>query len=102
MDENLRERIAIFRYGVISELASRPLAPGDKETLLAEIAQKEWDIPGTHRRLIARSTARDWVEAYQRYGFDGLKPSQRSDRGTSRSLSDEVQELLVQLREERP
>lgn len=30
MDETLREVIALFRYGVISELVSRPLAPGEK------------------------------------------------------------------------
>ena len=62
MDETLREQIALFRYGVINELVSRPLAPGEKERLLEAIAEKEWDIPGSRRRQIGRSTAATWVK----------------------------------------
>jgi hypothetical protein len=46
MDETLREQLELFRYGVISELVTRTLAPGEKETLLAGISVKEWTIPG--------------------------------------------------------
>lgn len=61
MDETLREQVALFRYGVISELVARTLAPGEKEKLLTEIAGKEWTIPGSGRTHVGRSTARDWV-----------------------------------------
>ncbi len=97
MDEDLRDRIALFRYGVISDLVTRTLSPGEKERLLAEISEKEWDIPGTPRRKVGRSTARNWVDLYRAHGFEGLKPLVRKDAGSSRGIPDETQDLLLRL-----
>lgn len=102
MDENLAERIALFRYGVIAELVNGPLAPGEKEKTLARLSQKEWMIPGSPRTGIARSTMRDWAAAYKAMGLDGLKPQPRSDAGSSRAIPEAVQELLLAMRKERP
>ena len=102
MDETLREQIALFRYGVIAELISRPLAPGEKEKLLGAIADRTWDVPGSARTGIGRTTVRDWIELHQTHGFEGLKPSPRADAGRSRAIPQEVQDLLLALRAERP
>lgn len=102
MDENLRERIALFRYGVVAELVNGPLAPGEKEKTLARLSQKEWVIPGTDRTQIGRATMRDWTEAYRAMGLDGLKPQPRSDAGSSRAIPETVQDLLLAMRRERP
>src|SRR4051812_8675200 len=102
MDEDLKEKIALFRYGVIAELVGRPPAPREKEKLLCTIAEKQWTVPGSERTRIGRSTARDWIELYRTHGFDGLKPGPRADAGRSRAIPEEVQELLLQLRGERP
>lgn len=102
MDEQSRERVAIFRYGVIAELVNGPLAPGEKEKVLTRLSQKEWTIPGTDRTRIARATMRDWAAAYRAMGLDGLKPQPRSDAGTSRAIPEPVQELLLAMRRERP
>lgn len=102
MDDNRREAIALFRYGVISELVSRTLAPGEKERLLDAISRQSWTIPGTDRTQIGSSTARGWVAQYDAMGLEGLKPRWRSDAGTSRALSATAQDLLLGLRRERP
>jgi putative transposase len=102
MDEIQKEKIALFRYGVIAELVRRPPAPREKEKLLCAIAEKEWSVPGSDRTRIGRSTVRDWIELYQTHGFDGLKPGPRADTGRSRAIPEEVQELLLRLRTERP
>jgi transposase InsO family protein len=102
MDETLREQIALFRYGVIAELLGRTPAPREKETLLCAIAEKEWTIPGSPRTRIGRTTVRDWLVLYQTHGFDGLKPGLRADAGQSRAIPEEVQDLLLKLRAERP
>jgi putative transposase len=102
MDETLREQIALFRYGVISELVSRPLAPREKESLLAAIAAKEWALPGSRRSHIGRTTVRDWMELYRNHGFEGLKPGRRADAGRPRAIPQEAQNLLLALRAERP
>jgi putative transposase len=102
MDEDLREKIALFRYGVIAELVGRPPAPREKEKLLCAIAEKEWSVPGSRRSRIGRTTVRDWIVLYQTHGFDGLKPGPRCDAGRSRAIPEPVQELLLRLRAERP
>lgn len=102
MDETLREQVALFRYGVIAELIGRTLAPREKEKLLGAIAAREWSVPGSRRTRIGRSTVRDWIELYQTHGFEGLKPGIRADAGQSRTIPEEVQELLLKLRAERP
>jgi putative transposase len=102
MDEDLREKIALFRYGVVAELVGRTPAPREKEKLLCAIAGKQWDIPGSPRTRIGRTTVRDWIELYQTHGFDGLKPGPRADTGRSRAIPEQVQELLLKLRAERP
>lgn len=102
MDETQKEQIALFRHGIIAELISRPLAPREKEKLLCAIAEKTWNIPGSRRSRIGRSTVRDWIELYQTHGFEGLKPGPRADSGRSRAIPEEVQELLLKLRAERP
>jgi transposase InsO family protein len=102
MKKTLREQIALFRYGVISDLVSGPLAPGEKEELLSKIAAKQWQIPGTERTHIGRSTVRDWIAQYEALGFEGLRPAQRRDAGRARAIPEKVQELLLKLRAERP
>ena len=102
MNEELRQRIAMFRYGVIGELVNRPLCRGEKEHLLDGIVAKEWRIPGSRRQSIGRSTVRDWIQQYQSHGLEGLKPLPRKDKGCSRGLSDQAQEKLLELREGRP
>ncbi len=96
MDETLREKIALFRYGVIAELIGRTPAPREKEKLLCAIAAREWSVPGSRRTRIGRSTVRDWIELYQTHGFEGLKPGPRADAGRSRAIPEEVQELSAQ------
>jgi transposase InsO family protein len=102
MDEDLREKIALFRYGVIAELVGRTPAPREKEKLLGAIAAREWTVPGSQRTRIGRSTVRDWIVLYQTHGFEGLKPGPRADAGRSRAIPEQVQELLLKLRAEHP
>ena len=102
MDNEMREQIALFRFGVVSALVSGPLAPGDKEKEIRRLSDKDWSIPGTSRTRVGRTTLRDWVALYEAMGFDGLKPRPRSDAGSSRVIPETVQELLLAMRRERP
>ncbi len=102
MDERQREDIGIFRYGVISELVNGPVAKGGKEAILQRLAMREWAIPGTSRTRLGRSTIRDWADLYEAMGLAGLKPPVRGDAGTTRTIPEEVQDLLLAMRRERP
>ena len=58
--------------------------------------------PGTTRRRVAAETLRDWLYAYRRAGFDGLKPRPRADQGHARALPQAVADQLCALKEAHP
>ena len=101
-DHDLRQQVALFRYGVIADLVRlEPGTPGISRRL-REKANEDYTIPGSHRTRIAAETLRDWLKLYRQGGFDALMPKPRSDRGRPRKLPDAVAELLVSIKEQHP
>lgn len=105
MDKELREKIALFRYGLISPLINQKgLSRGEQELRIRQITAHSWTIPGSPRTSITRSTLLRWVSIYQRSGgnIDSLQPQARKDRGQSRALDGETEAALLALRREMP
>ena len=104
MDKKLREDIALFRYGVISELVSSRLDPGELTHLITNKSEQRWHIPGTSRTRISSSTIRRWLRLYENSGRDlaSLYPAKRCDRGSNRSVDEETIAALVRLRKQKP
>ena len=100
--EVLRQRVAVFRYGVIAEVVQHPSGTPGLYAMLVERAQREYDIPGSKRRRIAAETLRGWVRDYRDGGFEALKPKARTDIGSSRSIPAHVVDLLCEAKEEQP
>lgn len=94
------EEVALFRHGLIADLAR--LAPGTKGLyrLLEEKAAKDYCIPGSQRTRVAEETLRTWLRLYRLKGFEGLIPRPRKDAGESRALPQEVKDLLVSLKDD--
>jgi len=94
------EQIALFRYGLISDL----LHPGDDTRCLYERLRdktaKSYCIPGSRRTRVAVETLRDWLTAYKAGGFDALRPKPRADIGRARAIAQPVADLLVHLKDE--
>jgi transposase InsO family protein len=88
---------AVFRYGLISE-ATRPLAGEVVSDILARVAARQHTLPDGSVRRFSVATLRSWLTTYRREGLDGLVPRTRSDKGTFRVLSDDVQELIARHR----
>ena len=101
-DEELRQAVALFRYGLIADVLRLP--PGSREIrrTLNEKSQRTYTIPGTRRTRVAVETMRDWLSLYRTGGFEALYPKTRTDRGRPRRMPPEVAELLVSLKTERP
>lgn len=104
-DESARarraEEVALFRYGMISDLI-RPANGDDDETLYQRLRAKAvpaYCIPGTRRTRVAVETLRDWMQLYKGGGFDALKPKPRKDIGSARAIPQAVMDLLVDLKE---
>jgi transposase InsO family protein len=94
------EQIALFRYGLISDLVH---PDDDKRRLyerLRDKSDKSYCIPGSRRTRVAVETLRDWLTAYKAGGFDALRPKPRADIGRARAVPQPVADLLVHLKDE--
>jgi hypothetical protein len=96
-DPNERNsEIALFRYGLIAPLLFDPLAAGELEQALRQIAAKSYPIPYSTRTRVSVSTLRRYLKLYngdkdhRSGGFDALRPKKRSDKGCPRAFSAQV------------
>jgi transposase InsO family protein len=96
------QAVALFRYSVIADMTQLPSQHRGLYKLLAEKAEREYNIPGTLRRRVAAETIRGWLRAYRSGGFDALVPKQRADLGSTRSIPSPVVDLLCQLKDDEP
>src|SRR3982751_5574185 len=94
MSAGEKEKIAMFRYGVIAALVCRRSEnPHEKALLRREILSKEWVYPDGSTRKVAERTLRDWLGKYQRYGLDGLYDGlkkERKNKGRIKAISTDV------------
>jgi len=100
LDDQTREKIALFRYGLISDLLHSNGEKRGLSALLREKAERVYDIPGSRRIRVAAETIRDWLMAYRRGGFAALRPQVRSDIGSTRAIPQGIADLLCQIKEE--
>ena len=84
MEENLRNQIALFRYGVLAPYIQRQVDTKAPWRFFRSAANKKYQyIDGTFRSVSPSSIER-WLKSYNEKGFDGLKPIGRSDVGKQR------------------
>lgn len=104
MNDKQREDVALFRFGVISDLVCSRLAPGETSEIIREKSKQRWHIPFSCRTRISSSTIRRWVLLYENSGrqLSSLYPQPRSDQGRSRRVDEETILSLVKLRKEMP
>src|SRR3989337_34633 len=102
MDKEKKEKIALFRFGVISRLLWVKEDERQQEALLREILSTPWEIPFSRRTVLGRSTVLEWLKKYRDSGskIESLEPQQRSDKGKARSLDEETEQTLVGLKAE--
>lgn len=106
MDREKKEKVAVFRFGVIFPLVEKDLHEywGEKERILRELVSKEWEIPYSKRTYISKAAILNWVKRYEDGGrkIEALFPESRGDKGRMRSISDEQIDALICLRKENP
>jgi putative transposase len=101
-DDDHRQAVALFRYGVIADLVHLPPGSAGITERLRAKASKDYVIPASPRTRVAVETIRDWLKRYRRGGFDALLPKPRADRGQPRRLPDTVAEALIAIKEQHP
>jgi len=89
------EQIIVFRFGIIS-----PVIHGTRKNQSAyfrEMAKKTYNVPGSGMKKYKWRTFKRWLFRYRKYGYAGLKPQMRGDKGKSRKISRQVQESILHI-----
>ena len=84
MTNEEKEKVALFKYGVISPMITKTL---EWKTIIEGIeilGSKEYINPKGQKENISPGTIERWYYAYKNHGFDGLKPISRLDSGCIR------------------
>ena len=94
MTDQEKEKIALFRYGIISPVVSNIAISMSKKEFFKQLGEKEYLHPNGNNVKIEWKTIEGWYYQYKRLGFEGLKPRDRNDKGKVRKLDDEVIEII--------
>ena len=94
--------VALFRLSVLGPLISpEQLQRGELQTIIRQLAQREYAIPDSDRRMLGEKTIQSWYYAWRKGGIDALVPKVRVDRGSSK-MSATVQEAILAAKRENP
>jgi transposase InsO family protein len=94
--------IAQFRFALIAPVI-QDLDPDRSRTqYYKRITEKPLTQPDGKVVVYNHKTLEKWVSLYNRGGIDALMPKTRSDKGTTRVLSDEAVSRIYQLRKDFP
>jgi putative transposase len=97
------EEVAIFRATILGPVMLRELAHGQLANELRALSEARYRPPGaSSTRTYQVPTLERWLYAYRARGLAGLRPELRSDRGFAQELSEELRELLLDIRREYP
>lgn len=101
-DVQRRQQVALFRLAVLGDLIHQQKQRGGQHRGLKSKAQELWECPDGKVRRIAAKTIESWLYAYRKHGFNGLMPRERSDKGTSKSIPEPLQRLILAMKREDP
>jgi len=88
MDPEIREKIALKRYQLISPVLAEP-ARAQNEYFRKQ-AETEHEFPRYGLRKVTVSTMKAWLRKYRQGGFDRLKPQKRSDGGRPKRFTEDL------------
>ncbi len=104
--KSARRQEALYRYLVIAPLLPTQLDRKERGRLIAELLKNPPRPPdGSPTPPLSKSTIRRWLKAYRKAEADrleALEPKVRKDRGTSRTIAQELLSKAIVLREGSP
>jgi transposase InsO family protein len=95
MTNEEREAVALFRYGLIAPILNNHC---DRKTYLQEVCAQKHTVPYYGLKEFSLSTVERWLSEYRKWGFEELKPKPREDRGQTRALTADEQDVVLDLR----
>jgi len=92
MEEQIREKIALKRYQLISPVLAEPKRVQNE--YLRDQAERQHDFPYYGLKQYSVSTFKSWLRQFRKCGFDALKPKARSDMGRPRRLDVDTRKAI--------
>jgi len=95
------DAVAFFRFQIISEMLDAQ--PGFVEATAKKLSREQFnDVVNKQMVNFSERTIWKYYSDYRKYGFDGLKPKVRSDKGTHPGFSDSLIKDILSLKKELP
>lgn len=92
------EEIALFRYSLIVPALNGTYTQKSINEYFIDIATKEHVLPNGNKRYFEKNSIKHWYYQYKKFGFDGLKPGVRSDRGKSRKIPISILDTIKEIK----
>lgn len=103
MNQEDKEKIAIWKFGIISPLLSVHQGGDSKYALARKIAAQEMINPVTGQsKFYSPRTLVWWCNIFENHGIDGLISRNRRDQGQFRALKPEAQTRLCEILDQYP
>lgn len=99
--DKAKNDIALFRYGLIVSLINNTYEDKSKEEYYRRMALDTYTLNGKEIKFRA-STIKGWYLDYQKLGYEGLIPKTRTDLNTSRKLSLNAQQKIIDYKKKYP
>lgn len=94
--------IAQFKFALIAPVLQGLFPDPSRTAYYKRVTKKPLTLPDGTVKNYGYKTLEKWVSQYNLEGFDALMPASRSDKGTSRALSDTAIEEIYRLKEAFP
>jgi len=100
MNQRIAEAIGLLRHRIIS-----PVLMENKRSQISyfkSLENKEFEVPGIGLKKFKASTMKAWLIKYKKFGFSGISPKIRFDKGTYRRLTSMNELKIIALRKDNP
>lgn len=95
MKSDIDHELALFKYHLIAPLINGTYKDRSIASYCQRVARETYQLPDGSTRVYSFETVRWWYRKYRKEGFDGLYIGKRHDKGKMRSLSSEVQQVII-------
>ena len=92
--DQAKNTIALFRYGLISPIVNNTYEEKSKEDYYRKVASITYVLNGKNIK-VSSGTIKKWFISYKKLGYEGLMPKTRTDLNTSRKLTLEAQQKII-------
>lgn len=100
--ESEKNDIALFRFAIIAPLINNTYEEKFKEDFFRKAALKKYISPKGKEVVLTAGNIKRWYIAYNKYGFEALKPKTRIDVGTSRKIPTICIDKIAEIKEKYP